>query len=353
MSDRASKCVLLLALCMVLLTLTHVADLEGIATQSTTVVSEPEKQEMFPAGTPHDPIWIDGDSNFSDTALVEGWPGDGTPENPFIIDGLEIDLGARVGICIAISNTQVSFIISNCILTGAITDPWTGRGAGAGILLENVTNGELVNNTCNNNIDGIYLYSSYSNTVGNNTCNSNLEVGIELFGSAYNIISDNTCNSYKNGIFLYSSVSNTVTNNTCNNNYLHGIYLYHSHQNTVSDNTCNNNRIGIYLLHSSSNIVINNTCTGNTEHELYLYDSNTITEEFGPVVLLFIGLVGITLLGSWKGGVKLLGWWRVNTTRGQDDIIIPARYRIASWVRNRRTLKHVDVDETLEPDSSD
>jgi len=39
--------------------------------------------------TPYGFITIDGDANFSDTALLEGWPGDGTPENPYIIDGLD------------------------------------------------------------------------------------------------------------------------------------------------------------------------------------------------------------------------------------------------------------------------
>ncbi|MCK5239872.1 MAG: hypothetical protein KAR33_10015, partial [Candidatus Thorarchaeota archaeon] len=84
MSDRVSSCFLLLTLFMFLLTLatnvTPVADLEGIAAQSTTVVSEPEERGMLVAGTPHGPIAIDGDASFSDTALLEGWPGDGSPE---------------------------------------------------------------------------------------------------------------------------------------------------------------------------------------------------------------------------------------------------------------------------------
>ena len=72
-----------------------------------------------PPGIPHGAIAIDGNANFSATALLKGWPGDGSPENPFIINGLEIDLNGAYGSCIAISNTQVSFIIRNCNLTGA------------------------------------------------------------------------------------------------------------------------------------------------------------------------------------------------------------------------------------------
>jgi hypothetical protein len=71
------------------------------------------------------------------------------------------------------------------------------------------------------------------------------------------------------------------------------------------------------------------------------------------IVLLLIGLVGITLLGSWKAGITVRGWWKVYARGGPDDIIIPTRYRLASWLRKRRSIKHADVDETHEPDSSE
>ncbi|MHA1958903.1 MAG: hypothetical protein ACW99U_01650 [Candidatus Thorarchaeota archaeon] len=63
--------------------------------------------------TPEGAITIVGDANFHDTALLEGWPGDGSPENPYIIDGLDINLGGGEGHGISISHTRVSFIIRN------------------------------------------------------------------------------------------------------------------------------------------------------------------------------------------------------------------------------------------------
>lgn len=329
MPDRVSRCFLLLTLFMFLLALatnvTPVADLEGIAAQSTTVVSEPERMGKPAAGTPHDPIVIDGDANFSATASAEGWLGDGSPDNPYIIDGLDINPGGEDDHCISISNTRVSFTISNCSFTGAKGNPGQFLPNVAGIYLENVTHGELVNNILYSNSRGISLLRSHLNTVANNTCNSN-----------------------RAGIYLDLSSSNTVTNNTCNSNDESGIYLVYSDHNTVVNNTCNNNLIGIGLWNSDSNIVINNMCTGNTLHDIYIYASDTITEmtgEFDSVVFLLIGLVGITLLGA--------GWWKVSAKVGQDDIIVPTSYRLASWFRKRRSLKHVDVDEPLEPDSSD
>ncbi|MFX1262735.1 MAG: hypothetical protein ACFFAZ_11650, partial [Promethearchaeota archaeon] len=145
--NKVNRCFLSVTLSMFMLALaanvTPVTDLEGIAAQSAVVVSELERGGMLAAGTPHGPIAIDGDANFSDMALLEGWPGDGSPENPYIIDGLNIDLDGRRGSCISVSNTRVCFITSNCNLTGAYQNymDWI-QSQGAGINLENVTGGE-------------------------------------------------------------------------------------------------------------------------------------------------------------------------------------------------------------------
>ncbi|MFX0044963.1 MAG: NosD domain-containing protein [Candidatus Hermodarchaeota archaeon] len=323
--DRVSICFLTVTLFMFLMALavcvTPVADLDGTAHQSTTAVSDTRKGGMLAAGIPHGPIAIDGDANFADTALLEGWPGDGSPENPYIIDGLDIDLGGGEGSCIMIYNTLAFFIISNCNLTGG---GW-GINGGVGIYLENVANGELVNNTCNdingdgiflsvssqnnvsdntcnNNRWGICLVESDSNTVENNTCSSNLYVGIRISDAGWNEIHDNTCssntecgisleahsdsntvtdntcnNNTRNGISLDESYSNTVANNTCFYNGGNGISLYQSDSNTVIYNTCNGNGIGIRLHDSDSNTVANNTCNSNNYIGISLEDSHSNT----------------------------------------------------------------------------
>ena len=284
-------------------------------------------------------ITIDGDANFSATALLEGWPGNGTLGNTFIIDELDISFSDGANHCIIIRNTQVSFIISNC--------NFRGFDSGVGIYLVNVTNGEVVNNNCNNNKVGIFLDrsdhntvenntcsnkrcgisigESHSNTVANNTCNDNHK-GIELHHSHSNTVVNNTCNDNHRGIGLGTSHSNTITNNTCSRNTDYGISLIHGSEsnivtnntcknndigvkllyapsyNTVATNICNANRIGIYLSYGclASNIIADNTFLGNTEHDLF-EELPPPDEEFDPVILLPIGLVGIILLfAAWR-----------------------------------------------------
>ncbi|MFW9886607.1 MAG: nitrous oxide reductase family maturation protein NosD [Candidatus Thorarchaeota archaeon] len=266
--------------------------------QPSLMVLEPWEKRNYVVRTPHDAIAIDGDANFTATALLEGWPGDGSPESPFIFDGLKIDFEYEPGDCISISSTRVSFIIRNCNLTGAGFIPaFEESPAGGGIILYNTSNGVLVNNICNYNIDGIILADSDSNIVVNNICNRNDHHGIYLWHSNSNTVTDNTCKYHNEfaGINLGGS-NNTVANNTCNNNMVgikigwfstesdynivmhnicnnntdYGIRLIESDFNTVADNTCNNNRIGIYLDdESESNTMENNTFSGNTEHDIF------------------------------------------------------------------------------------
>ena len=66
------------------------------------------------AYTPHDPISINSDADFAAQAASEGWPGDGSEGNPFIIQDLEIDASSQHGI--GISFTTAHFAIRNCLI---------------------------------------------------------------------------------------------------------------------------------------------------------------------------------------------------------------------------------------------
>jgi len=196
-----------------------VVDLDDNDIESTEIISEPERIG-FLGGTPHAPININGDDNFGNTALAEGWPGDGSAETPYIIESLDIDGGGAPGHDISISNTRVNFVIRDSNLTGIID--WTG---GSDIYLYNVTNGKLVNNTCSSDtLFGIWLYYSDNNTLFNNTFTGSY-AGIYLDFSDSNVVSDNTCTSNSEGIRFEDSDSNVVSNNTCTSNIDIGINL--------------------------------------------------------------------------------------------------------------------------------
>ena len=183
------------------------------ATISNTVTPEQSDSMFHLAGISHDPISIDSNTNFSDTATNEGWSGDGSTGNPYIIENYTIDVLGGSGHCIEIAGTSVYFIIRNCNLTGA--------DSGSGIHLVNVMNSQLINNTCNYNSRGIYLIDSSNSLIDNNTCsfsgNPNTGIGIQLESSIDNILSNNICNHnyLGDGIRLTDySDNNVLINNT-------------------------------------------------------------------------------------------------------------------------------------------
>ncbi len=216
---------------------------------------KPTIREFLIAGVIHDKIIIDGNDNFEETVSNEGWMGNGSEENPYIIDGYDIDLGGAAGHCISISNTQVYFIISHCYLTGASINP------GAGIYLNSVLHGSIINNTILKNYNGIFLINCDNNTIVDNTSQENNGYAIYLYGSDDNSLTNNICNTNSYSIYLEASHYNNITNNICYSNYI-GIQLDGSDSNLLKNNTCySNTQAGIYLYMSSdSNTLINNTC---------------------------------------------------------------------------------------------
>ncbi len=228
------------------------------------------------AGTPHSPIAIDGDSNFSDTALAEGWDGDGSEETPYIIEGLDIDLGGASGYCISINNTSVHFEIRNCQILGASINPF------AGIFLNNATNGKIADSLVSNNYYGMRIWQSNLTSVINNTISENY-CGIEAWESDLNTVIDNYClDNMAYGLYYQQSESIVVANNTCVENHF-SIYVMYGNSHSISNNTCTSisgmNMAGISVHNTESSSVMNNNCTGfgMLGMDIITFDSGNVT----------------------------------------------------------------------------
>ncbi len=182
------------------------------------------------------PIQIENDTDFAQQAQKYGWPGDGSKNNPYIINNLYIIDESTIGIYI--SSTDVYAVINGAHIENTV----------GGIYLENSSN-IMIKNSILKNIAGmgIYLSSSIYNTIYNNTCNDNNRAGIWLEYSSNNIISNNTCNDNNwYGIYLrWVSNNNVILNNTCNDNNGLGIYLEWSFNNNLYENKFMND--GIFL----------------------------------------------------------------------------------------------------------
>jgi parallel beta-helix repeat protein len=227
--------------------------------------------------TPHSPIRINSNAEFTSMAGLEGWAGGGSYGNPFIIESYDIN-GSGSGSCIYIGNTTVYFVVRDCYLheaSGVLKPPYFTN---AGLTLYNVQNGTISNNNASNNLYGIYLHSSDGNTVTNNTASLNSVYGVVLASSNSNVIENNTSTKNFLGMSLHTSHSNKVANNTVSSNNGWGIHLYSSSINSLVNNTASSNKDDAIRLDSSnSNTLANNTASSNNDFGIVLSSSSSNT----------------------------------------------------------------------------
>ena len=213
-------------------------------------------------------ILIEGNDNF--TASNGVISGSGTLEDLYIIENWIISAENAHGIWIR--NTTAYFIIRNCLVENGDIH-WHD-----GIHLDNVVNGRIENNTCENNRHGIYLSYSSNNTLTDSAIKGN-ERGVQFSNSNNNNVENCVIENNKwRGIALEESVNNTITNCVVENSF-RGIELYWSDNNTIADCVVENNynQCGILIANASDNNVIENNNSSNNTRGIYIADSLEIT----------------------------------------------------------------------------
>ncbi len=241
--------------------------------------------------TSHYPIAINGNAELAAIASE----GNGTADDPYILEDYVIATRITDTDRISISHTDAYFILRNSSVINA-NSPY-------GIKLFNVSNGWLANNTIHDGVGiGIYTVAAYNCKITNNLAYHNDDDGFYLYMSInctltrnhvydnhYGIVLERSinCNLTNNqvldntyhGILLWSSNqtdNNRLINNTANENGVNGIHLHQSWGNYLAGNTANNNGgSGMDFSKSKNNTVLSNIANGNAEDGINL-DSSSI-----------------------------------------------------------------------------
>lgn len=257
-------------------------------------------KQIITAQTISDPMSITHNDEFESL----GFPGSGTPGDPYRIENLHFILNETLWTrtAINIQGTNKSFEISNCVFEGFVEDfgDWTDV-AGEGIKLIEAQNGEISNCSFDTLRHGVNFEGSENMVVKDCSFSSNYSVlaygadgmvteyagsavkidsfdlgsadidvldcmmlnfgfGVETAGGSHDIsIVNNTITNCSGSIHPQNSYSLEISNNTCLYSVYEGIGIQQTHGTNVTWNNCSfNSRVGIMMDESSSNNIIEN-----------------------------------------------------------------------------------------------
>ena len=252
--------------------------------------------------TPHDPIEIEGDDEFTADNGITG--GNGTSDDPYIIEGWEIETTGHTAI--KIKDTTAYFILRHCYLAaeydgvylyhvfhGTIDDIVVPAGTPVGVYTEEKTSNLVIKNSTFTNDICLRLRNTNHVSVSNCsiTSSASLYAGVLLYNSNYVDLSKL---SVKNGMA--------------------GILAVESHHTTIKDCNVFSNYFGIDLIASKYVVMRNNTIYNNVygfhmgsllSFDDYLHDIDTSNTIDGKPMyylrnasnLVFDGSEGIGFLG--------------------------------------------------------
>ncbi len=308
-------------------------DLDGIGDTPYDVLPAGGSQDYLPIWNIQRPIAIDdlpGSLNNWTWAANQAWSsGSGTELDPYIIEDLNID-GNNTDYCISISNSEAYFIIQGNTLNNTINTLTEG-----GIILFNVSNGNIIGNnfynnrnaaifgtltnhtivsgnTLNNNRHGIYIDGSYNEFLVNKIYGDATGTGIVIQGSYNdNIINGNIIENCWQGIWIAIADNNTLSGNIVSNNMQNGIILLsNSDSNFLSENIVVNNTLsGILMLTSNNNTIESSIVHDNMQIGINLQSSdnntiydNVISENINTGVWFYGGSDGNLLYRNFFSG---------------------------------------------------
>ncbi|MFX1499739.1 MAG: NosD domain-containing protein, partial [Promethearchaeota archaeon] len=236
-------------------------------------------------------IFINGTSDWTDFRNAGNCTGSGTYSDPYVIKDLIID-GGGSGNCIHLENSNVFFRIENCTIFNSGFEIYFGMPFGAGIMLYNVSNGFIENNSLISNCYGIISWG-INTTISQNIVSNNTG-GIFSMGKN-NLVCNNSVNNNYEGISASGGcrvLENTVINNDIgiaggndatillNNvsfNKIHGMVISGWEDDFIADNYINNNNGTGILCTAYYSDIVRNEINNNKEDGIHLkpstYDS--------------------------------------------------------------------------------
>ena len=180
-----------------------------------------------------------------------------------------------------LTSGEIGISVNNCN-NNIIYDNTIDDNSGHGIFLNNSDNNEITYNIITDNSNGIFGYSSSSNTIQDNPSIISNDINGIFMNETSNlntIKNNNISNNIGNGVFLSDHCNyNNVSLNDIYKNRDSGARIENSSYNTIYDNSIINNYNYGVLIVGSGNTLVYNDINNNDEHGIFLFadDNNSI-----------------------------------------------------------------------------
>ena len=335
----------------------------------------PKSKIQAPVYSIHAPITISGDGEFHTQAQLNGWAGNGTDSEPYIIQNYNITSTNTNGSAITIGFTTVFFVIYNCyffnngnsntislntvrnglIMANNITTD-CNLSIKIGVYVINSSNTNITSNTIINYVYGIGITLSSSISLSNNLLTNNLD-GISVTYSKNSLIANNQIFLSKAiGVNVYNVNASTFTNNTVKYANI-GFYLFNTRATLIEKSIIDLNNYGINLYSSINNSIISNLLRNNNIYGVQLFNSNA-NRIFYNYFIFNNGFASSqaycdTNANAWTDGKFGNYWSNYNDTNSNNTNIGTTPYAIAggAYVYDLHPLLHAITGDILSSNS--
>ena len=218
------------------------------------------------AYTPHAPILILGDAGFTASNGVVG--GAGTRDDPYVIEGWEIDASSGHGV--EVRGTGAHFVIRGVRVH-------SGGPSFDGILLQSASDASVTDSVVQYNANGVRLVDVRRVTVSRSNASLNSFDGISTAASSNVSIQGNRVEYNGDGIYIESVRDARVSGNALALNRQDGLFCYNATNVVVEANAVTRNGwAGLHVSTAASLVVSANSVSGNSRAGISLESSTQV-----------------------------------------------------------------------------